>query len=115
MKTRTITKAIALALAVSGCAIFTLHGLTTTASADDSVYADTALVSSATRSGSTASSGSALLDDGELFTTRDLADRGSERGPDHHGERRAADHHQQRGRLCPPGERPKRHGPRGGG
>ena len=72
MKTRTITKAIALALAVSGCAIFTLHGLTTTASADDSVYADTALVSSATRSGSTASSGSALMDAGELFTSRDL-------------------------------------------
>ena len=72
MKTRTITKAIALALAVSGCAIFTLHGLTTTASADDSVHADTVLVSSATRSVSTASSGSALLDDGELFTTRDL-------------------------------------------
>ena len=72
MKTRTITKAIALALAVSGCAIFTMHGLTTTASADDSVYADTALVSSATRSGSTASSGSALMDAGELFTSRDL-------------------------------------------
>ncbi len=72
MKTRTITKAIALALAVSGCAIFTLHGLTTTASADDSVHADTVLVSSATRSVSTASSGSALLDDGELFTSRDL-------------------------------------------
>ena len=72
MKTRTITKAIALALAVSGCAIFTLHGLTTTASADESVHADTVLVSSATRSVSTASSGSALLDDGELFTTRDL-------------------------------------------
>ena len=72
MKTRTITKAIALALAVSGCAIFTLQGLGTTASADDGVYADTALVSSATRSGNTVSSGSALLDAGELFTSRDL-------------------------------------------
>ena len=72
MKTRTISKAIALALAVSGCAIFTLHGLTTTASADSSVLTDTALVSSATRSGSTAAYGSALLDAGELFTSRDL-------------------------------------------
>lgn len=72
MKTRTITKAIALALAVSGCAIFTLHGLTTTASADDSVHADSVLVSSATRSVSTASSGSALLNSEELFTSRDL-------------------------------------------
>lgn len=72
MKTRTITKAIALALAVSGCAIFTLYGLTTTASADDGVYTDTALIASATRSGNAVSSGSALLDAGELFTSRDL-------------------------------------------
>lgn len=72
MKTRTITKAIALALAVSGCAIFTLQGLGTTASADDGVYTDTALIASATRSGNTVSSGSALLDAGELFTSRDL-------------------------------------------
>ena len=43
------------------------------------------------------------------------ADRGSERGPDYHGERRAADQHQQRGRLCPPGQRQKRHRHRGGG
>ena len=71
MKTRTITKAIALALAVSGCAIFTLQGLGTTASADDGVYTDTALIASATRSGYS-SSGSALLDAGELFTSRDL-------------------------------------------
>ena len=71
MKTRTIIKAIALALAVSGCAIFTLQGLGTTASADDGVYTDTALIASATRSGYS-SSGSALLDAGELFTSRDL-------------------------------------------
>jgi hypothetical protein len=71
MKTRTIIKAIALGLAVSGCAIFTLQGLGTTASADDGVYTDTALIASATRSGYTAS-GSALLDAGELFTSRDL-------------------------------------------
>ena len=71
MKTRTIIKAIALALAVSGCAIFTLQGLDTTASADDGVYTDTALIASATRSGYS-SSGSALLDAGELFTSRDL-------------------------------------------
>ena len=72
MKTRTITKAIALALAVSGCAIFSLKGLSTTAAADSNVSTESALVSSATRSMSTAAYDSAILSADELFTSRDL-------------------------------------------
>ena len=72
MKTRTITKAIALALAVSGCAIFTLQACAPAASADSEVLTDSSLVSAAAQSVSAVSGGSALLDTEELFTSRDL-------------------------------------------
>lgn len=72
MKTRTITKAIALALAVSGCAIFTLQACAPTASADSEVLTESSLVSAAAQSVSALSNGSTLLNTEELFTTRDL-------------------------------------------
>ena len=72
MKTRTITKAIALALAVSGCAIFTLQACAPAASADSEVLAESSLVSTTAQSVSAVSGGSALLDTEELFTSRDL-------------------------------------------
>ena len=72
MKTRTITKAIALALAVSGCAIFTLQACAPAASADSDLMADSTLVSATAQGVSAVSGGSALLDTEELFTSRDL-------------------------------------------
>lgn len=63
MKNTKLTKAIALALAVSGCALFALTGMTT-ASADSAVYTGAETFS--------ATSGSAVLDGSELFTSRDL-------------------------------------------
>ena len=72
MKTRTITKAIALALAVSGCAIFTLQACAPAASADSDLMADSTLVSATAQGMSAVSGGSALLDTEELFTSRDL-------------------------------------------
>ena len=72
MKTRTITKAIALALAVSGCAIFTLQACAPAASADSEVLTESSLVSAAAQSVSALSNGSTLLNTEELFTTRDL-------------------------------------------
>lgn len=72
MKTRTITKAIALALAVSGCAIFTLQACAPAASADSDLMADSTLVSATAQGVSDESGGSALLDTEELFTSRDL-------------------------------------------
>ncbi len=72
MKTGTITKAIALALAVSGCAIFTLQACAPTASADGEILAESSLVSTTAQSVSALSKGSTLLNTEELFTTRDL-------------------------------------------
>ena len=72
MKTRTITKAIALALAVSGCAIFTLQACAPAASADSEVLAESSLVSTTAQSVSALSKGSTLLNTEELFTSRDL-------------------------------------------
>ena len=72
MKTRTITKAIALALAVSGCAIFTLQACAPAASADSEVLAESSLVSTTAQSVSALSGGSTLLNTEELFTSRDL-------------------------------------------
>ena len=72
MKTRTITKAIALALAVSGCAIFTLQACAPAASADSDLMADSTLVSATAQGVSAVSGGSTLLNTEELFTTRDL-------------------------------------------